>query len=247
MLFLLKVASFLTFCNTISLNSSSIGPYLAPLDLQQALDPLFTNQVFKQAFLMKDKQTLVSFGCTLYPTRWGNIIFEHAALPGYIIKGEKPYQNRNWKRVFFAQKIKDAIKNNVHFAVVEEYLYYYPGHSTLLHSDNYCVISKKIAFKNIPLAIYLSENPPLLKELQTIMKKMGYWDLSIRKNVFVTHDGKIIFIDTEPYPNDHNFLIQPVLDLIFFRLQKRGCVAAKKLQRLVKKIQRERKKQRSVQ
>lgn len=223
----------LCFISILCAPQISIDAYKAPFELQQSLDKIFKNSSFKNAFIKKNKAHLAKIGCTLYETRRGNVVIEHPDLPGYLIKGEKPYQNRNWKRVLYGQEIRKAIGNHPSLIVATEYLYQYPGRPSTVHSDNYCVISKKIAFKNLPLASFLLDKPHLVKEIQKIMRTVGFWDPGIRNNIQVTEDEKIAFIDTEPYPDDHNFIVQPILNLIFFRLQKRGEFTAKKLHCMV--------------
>lgn len=95
------------------------------------------------------------------------------------------------------------------------------------------MISEKIPLQDVPLTTFLIDKPELIEDIQRIMKIVGYWDPGINANICVTTDDKIAFIDTEPYPDDHNFIVQPVLDLLFFRLQKRGEVTANKLQLMV--------------
>lgn len=232
------ISSLLFFlCNPSAplIPERAIEPYKAPAYLKASLDAVFEDSVFKDAFLQKNNQALASLGCTVVASKWGHIAVIHPKLPDYIIKGEKPYQNKSWKRVFYGQELKKAIGDNQDLCIPTEYLYQYPGQPSTPDSANYCVISKKVTLKENSLATFLVDKPELLKDIQTMMKTAGYWNPGIADDIRVTTQGKVLFTNTELYPEGYNIILQSILNLIFFRLQPRGVVTAKKLALLVEK------------
>lgn len=214
-----------------------INTYKAPESIVKVLDEVFKNKLFLDAFNRKDKKKLAELGCTVYRTDWGNIVFSHPDLPDYIIKGEKPYQNKNWRRVLYGEEMRKAALEYPDIVVPTEYLYNYPNKPNNLNSQNYCIISEKVALKPYKLSTYLVEQrPDLIMPLKKIMKKVQYWDPGIESNIGITDDEKIVFLDTEPYSDDSNFVLQFILDRIFFKGLPPGDVAINRLTTLIENV-----------
>jgi hypothetical protein len=231
----LLISSLMTAYWSLQASNTILAPYLVPPELESPLNTIFSDKHFYDAFIHSRKKELAALRCTLYQTSWGNVVIEHPQIPGYLIKSEKPFQNKCWKRVLYADEIKKAIAGQDHMLVSTEYVYHYPNHSFEPSSANYCVVSKKLDLQDVTLASFLAGRPELVQELQTVMRTVGFWDPNLEENIRITQDNKIAFIDTEPYTNDLNPVIQTILNLIFFHGKAPGEVTAMKLRTLVEK------------
>jgi len=200
--------------------------------LKTKLDELFNNPDFFQAFITRDAQKLKELGCYIYTTDWHNIVAEHPAIPGWIIKGPKWAiidWSRNYKRVQHGQIMRAAAQEYPEIIVPQEYLYHYPQAPDDLSNDNYCVISKKLPLSPQHLSTL---TPEQINRIEDFMRKIKFWDRTIENNICITKDNKIAFIDTEPFVDFHP-LFQKILDFFYFENSPRATVSIRHLREYI--------------
>jgi len=198
-----------------------IEKYLLPPGvLRSKLDGLFRNERFLIAFKNRDKKTLQALGCTLYGTTYDNIVAEHKDIPGWLMKGPKRDfrdRGRNLKRVEYGHFMRKVARGFPDFVVPQEYLYHYPDATYNLNNANYCVISEKLSLDKRHLGTL---KPTQIQNIQRFMHKVGFWDANIKDNIRITTDGKIAFIDTEPFVSVP--VVQFIIDYFYFEGLSRG-------------------------
>lgn len=164
------------------------------------------------------EQTLKRAGFSLFKT-WGNIVIEHPDLPGWIIKGGSRFSDNtnNIRRISQAEAICSYVQkyelNDI--VVPQKYLFHLPGRDADLINNNYLIFCEKLDLSKKSLG-HLTRDQ--IKQVCKIIGKIGMCD-GQAENIRLLKNGKVAFIDTEPFLNLNTWWWQALETLIISKVK----------------------------
>ena len=166
---------------------------------KEQLLKLLAQPHIQKAFEEKDNNALKAAGFTLHNT-WGNIIAQHPRVEGWVIKAGERFVggSNNVRRVEKAELIRNSIARahlENYITVPEKYLLHIPGKGQELLNKNYLVLAKKLDLADASVSTLPNS---IIRKTCRVIRNVGMCDART-ENVRLTKDGKVAFIDTEPF------------------------------------------------